>query len=243
MAFGMDSSFRRLPVDLDNRQRVFCDAIRYSGSMATVAYFRLCSSLLSTTLEFSAKAQTPPFEPVFLDAWSFIDCTFRLSRLIQDAPGIKHRGPIFRIFEQRILGIEDLRHGIQHLSGETKKLSELNLPAFGVLSWACIPNSNANEGWICSILAGTVVKSAGHPMVNPKGKPFSPPVDHIEITAFGRTVSISAVFRAIEDLSTYMEQQLAEQSRDRPHFASDLCIGMQLLFKRDDDKTGENVKD
>jgi len=229
MAFGPDSPLRRLPAALDERQPVFYDAIRYSGQMVSIAYNRLRTGLYNAGKTFpEGGVIKQPFEPIFLDAWSVVDSTHRFSRLIHSTPDIEHGTPV-KLFERRIAGIEELRNGVQHLHDEEiRKLVQNKLPAFGSLSWAYLPDIEAKRLWICTLLSGSIVTSKGHPIVNPIDKDFDLPVDHIELTAFGTTVSISKVYRAVESLGESLEAVIAPQVKEHPHLASDASVVMML---------------
>jgi len=230
MAFGPDSPLRKLPAGLDPKQRIFFDAIRYSGQMISIAYARLQGQLLKGSATFNDAGKMTSFEAIFLDVWSIVDAVHRFSHLINNTPRISHRGPKIRIFEEKTDGIEDLRHGVQHLGGTINELVKLNMPAFGVLSWAYVPDPSANICFVYTLLSGSIVKSGGHHIVNPAGREFRPPIDHIELAAFGNTVNLSDVYRAVESLAESLENELRPQILEHPNLASDACIAMKCQF-------------
>lgn len=70
---GKDSPLRLLPRDLDARQSLIFDGIRYAAEMADLAYGRLRLELVQLSTCAESGGQPSSFTPVFCDAWTIVD--------------------------------------------------------------------------------------------------------------------------------------------------------------------------
>src|SRR5688572_10074319 len=134
MIIGPDSSLRKLSVNLDPKQRLYFDGIRYSVEMADLAHIRLKQTLndLSTNRDKLAGLHYRHFVPAVLDTWSIIDSVHRLRGLIRQTPGIKQKSPGLKVFDQQSSIIDDLRNSVQHLNHTIENLLRESLPVWGV---------------------------------------------------------------------------------------------------------------
>lgn len=119
MVIKNDSPLRRLPSDLNMKQTLFLDAIRYSVEMADVAHIRLRETLLSLTSEFRSRRKAVNVGSAglnaMLDAWSLVDSIHRLRMLLKHMPFVKQKSPGLVSFYKQTTGIDDLRNAIQHI--------------------------------------------------------------------------------------------------------------------------------
>jgi hypothetical protein len=92
MILAADSPLKRLPTQLNPRQAMFLDAIRFTIEMADFAMERLLSSLTQLSSQSPAESRSFSFAvPRLLDSWSIIDSVHRLRGLFDKLPGLRKR--------------------------------------------------------------------------------------------------------------------------------------------------------
>lgn len=84
MIISDGSPLRRLPSELDRRQALFLDGIRYSVEMADLAYTRLRQTLFNLAEQRGSGTSLDHwlFVSAVQDAWSLIDSLHRLRGLL-----------------------------------------------------------------------------------------------------------------------------------------------------------------
>jgi hypothetical protein len=196
-----DSPLRRIPNGLNHRQRLFVDGIRYSIEMSDVAYTRLCVAVAAITPD-GALPSGVGFAHVFLDAWSIVDSIHRLRQLVGGMPRFSN-SPAKELFTRGTAGVEDLRHAVQHLLGEfTKDANDDDLP-WGSLRWVAGPYEGTLK--LRLMIAGTAT-STSRDFVNPAGRAFQPPVDHVVLDAHGHSLDLSATMRSVVTFAAGFER-------------------------------------
>lgn len=227
-----DSPLRRLPANLDRKQTLFLDGIRYSVEMADLAHRRLRSTLyhLAENQAASENLDHLDFVAAVQDAWSIVDSLHRLRGLLRQTPGFKQKTPNMQLFMRQTAAVEDLRNAVQHLNHEIDKLIGLDLPVWGTLSWFAAIDQEARTGFLGCLFAGTLFKSKDIPLVNPAGKPLDLPVDLITLTAHSHTLDLSKVIKAVARLIEDLEKQLSNQFAGHPVAGGDLLLGADIQF-------------
>lgn len=90
MIIGDESPLRRLPGQLDRKQMLYLDGIRYSIEMADLAHLRLQQTLLDLA---NHSNDSDPVHLYFVaavqDAWSIVDSVHRLSWITASGSGNK----------------------------------------------------------------------------------------------------------------------------------------------------------
>jgi hypothetical protein len=238
MIVGKDSRLRRLPPELNAKQRLFFDGIRYSIETADLAYSRLRETLLQISGN-SGNGVSPgvsnqrAFAAAVQDAWSIVDSLNRLRNLLNEVPNVKKNTPPLRIFRQKTEVVRDLRNGVQHLEGTLQDLAKANLPVWGSLAWVTRQEPNSNSVLSCVLVAGTIQTSSVD-LVNLVGKVVDPPVDLVELSAYGYKVNLSDLMKRTEDLTrsleTALETALQElfPGRDIPQAGADFYLDMRI---------------
>ena len=232
MIIDEGSPFRRLPSELDRRQALFLDGIRYSVEMADLAHTRLRQTLFDIAKEQNRGAQANHWSLVSAvqDAWSVVDSLHRLRGLLDQMPGSKKKGPGLQVFVRTTTGIEDLRNAVQHLNHEIDGLVARNQPVWGSLSWFAALDPFNNFGASCSLITGTLfVKAASAPMIMPEGE-VDLPVNLIVLSAYGHSLNLSDAMRRVARLIAGMENELKEQFSGYSTAGADLitCVGLQF---------------
>ncbi len=120
----------RLPKNLNSKQRLVLDGIRYSVQIADQSFLSLLNSLfmysaIEPTLQSSAA--------IFANAWSIVDSLTRLDKLLNCLTELHDQEPIKQFREKA--KIKRMRNHIQHLDERFDKLVELRRPTWGTLTW------------------------------------------------------------------------------------------------------------
>ena len=236
MIIDKDSPLRRLPSNLNMKQTLFLDAIRYSVEMADIAYNRLTQTLLSLTVEHEQgkglKNLGTTTVLALLDAWSIVNSTYRLRNLFKQMPYVKQKASKLAIFYRQTKSAEELRHGIQHLNHEIDKLVADALPAWGVLNWVAVLEPDNENILTCSLIPGTVFQRST-PMFNPVGREIRPPIDFITLET-EHSLCLSDVMQHVSEVVSSLQRELEEQTKGLPNAASDLFLCLVLENKPED---------
>lgn len=223
------------PEFLPRRQVLYLDAIEESFRMASLAYERLQESLAAKmSLYESANASLPKESDemsrldsaILLDAWSLVDVLNRLRVLVDSMPGLKKSSPGVKSFLHSLGPIEDLRNAVQHLYGQVHKIADTGHPIWGSLSWAAPPVEPGDALKAAAFVPGTLARVKGIPVVNPVGRQCESPVGLIELTAAGRTVSLSEMRAAVLRFADRLERAAKAAFADSPEEASDIVFNV-----------------
>lgn len=222
------SVLRNLPSELNPQQSLFFDGIRYAIDMADIGFRRLESALWNKATQASCDSIPEHLiqASLFLDAWSFIDCTHRLRELFEQAPGISQKGPALQVFLRATEDIEQLRHVAQHLRREVSALAQNVDFIHGTISWVALTNAESREFKLCGVGSGKVRVNSSIPMVNPIGKQFVGRIDHITLECKKIAVSLSDAYRSIKKVADILEAQILSQLKPLSSAGSDLYICM-----------------
>ena len=203
--------FRNIPTDLNRRQALFIEGIRFSIETADLAYLRLRDTLIVLGTRETADPDSPSTASAMLDAWSIIDSLHRLRGLMRNMPGIEKRDriPPIRAFFDSTTNVVKLRNTVQHLDNEIPKvLGDNDWAVLGSLSWGVI-DPEKSQVTSCILLPGMSVGS--RPLLNPLNRDiWHLPVDSISIERSGVSVALSDAMRRVEGLADTMERMLAE---------------------------------
>lgn len=250
MIVRVDSPFRRLPFNLERKQTLFLDGIRYAIEMMDIAYTRLTQTLhhLAHTdlADESVKSDASIISlrtAAFLDAWSIVDSTNRFRVLIGQLPKLKKRDFNIDGFMRDTVNILKLRNGVQHLPGEIQNLIRDNLTVWGALSWLTVINVQEKIGRICVLGAGTFDQHLGMLKV-PVGKSIRLPVDCVVLSAYGYDLELTSVVDQAFKLFQDVERALAPQIKDHTPAGADLQLKLDIKFTDDVDAggiTSENI--
>lgn len=232
MIIGPDSPLRKLPVNLDHKQRLYFDGIRYSIEMADLAYIRLKQTLhdLSTNREKLAGLHYRHFVPAVLDTWSIIDSVHRLRGLIRQTPGFKQKSPGLILFDQKTSSVEELRNSVQHLNHTIENLLLESLPVWGIISWVFVTDEQAKSVLCFTLVPGTMFDRKPDVIVNPLGKSVDIPIGLITLTASGHAVCISDIMERVQQLTVKVEEQIKEQFAGLSSAAADMLACIEIEF-------------
>jgi hypothetical protein len=241
MLIDKDSVLRRLPLALDKRQLRTFDAIRLSIEMYDVAYQSILGLVNQVDRDEKIVAKSHTLYPlIFLHAWSMVDSANRLRLLLTHLPGVS-RGPHFEANFRKLIPFENMRNPIQHLNKEilVRSKDPNAEPILGSLSWSKIIETKPLKILAFLLLPGTLEKQAGRPLENPASKSFHGQVDHVELSAYGETISLSDAYYAISNLAKIIETSLQKTFDSKKEFAqrlpADLLLVVEVVEKQDVD--------
>jgi hypothetical protein len=225
-----ESPLRRLPSQLNPRQILFLDGIRYSIEMADLAFMRLKQTLFQLSSVYDKKDLNHlAFVSAIQDGWSIIDYVHRLRRLLKQCPGIKQKSPGMILFFKATEAVESLRNIVQHLETEIYNFINNNFAIWGEIIWIYVPNPSINLVHSCSIIAGTLFRNMNFQMINLAGKSLLPPIDLITLIAAGNNICLSDVMEKIETLTKKIEDTMREQFKELPQAGADLFFCAEMV--------------
>ena len=189
---------------LHRKQELFLDAIEYFFQMVQIGYQRLLKDCKDLSDEKITENDTQAImEYILLDAWTIIDVTKRLRTMLQHMPGLKHSLKL-KLFLNRSSALPDLRDYVQHLEDKANDVSDTGRLILGSFSWATEYFNDEKEPQrvkVLGVVPGRLESVKGIPLINPAGREFHSPIDHIELTAAETTLNLSELVRRIEQFS------------------------------------------
>lgn len=238
MIIDKNSILRKLPRALDKRQLRTFIAIRYSIEMYDVAYQSMLELLNQINRDDKQKNKLNTLYPLILmHAWSMVDSANRLQVLLTHLPNTK-KGPHFKSNFRKLSPFKGLRNPIQHLNKEILSRSkDIDVePIWGSLSWNKIVETDPFKVHVFCLIPGSLEKHSGRPLNNPAGKSFQGVVDHVELSAYGATISLSSTHQTISNIAKIIEKSLRKAFKDRKelkeHLPADLLIVAEVVSQK-----------
>jgi len=221
--FAVKSPFVNIPSTLRADQRVLLNGIRYSVEMLGVSCQRLGETLnrIADLRQKKEELPQPSIATAFTDAWSIVDTTVRLQKLVQQFPKW-NRNSAIRGFVDSTVAARDLRNGFQHLDNELRTLGNTNLPALGTLRWSTqVAGSNSYR--IHALWPGTVTST--EVPINDNRVPMSGTV----LRAYGHVFDIGAAIEAVDRLVRSLEASLSRQFEGQPGSMADIYFSIDVV--------------
>jgi hypothetical protein len=135
---GPDSPLLQLPPQIDRKQAVFFDGIRYAAEIMTLAYSRLQRTLTEiSSLALQEQTASHLYTPAYLDAWVIVDSIDRIRSLLKHMPGKKAppRESGVQTFRERTESIRLLRNVADHIHQRVDYVVSRKGTALGTLGW------------------------------------------------------------------------------------------------------------
>jgi len=220
------SILRRLPSNLNERDVVILDAVRYSLEMVDIAHRRLLQAALGASAR-EVDSYNRVGAALLIDAWSIVDSINRLVLLLGCLRKAK-RHPTVQILTRAAETATQLRNGAQHLDNEINTLVQSQRPAWGSLSWLFMPEA-APRGTIVIFVSGTI-RTMEQPLVNPIGKNIRFPIDLITLTAHGASLCLSDVMRTLPSVVQTLEQSIERAAPDDSRSGSESFLFVDISF-------------
>jgi hypothetical protein len=227
---GPDSPFVNLPRNLNPKQALFIDGIRYAVQMAELAYERLCATLYALTTKPNRSDEDigPASIAAFLDAWSFVDSVNRLRDLQHQMPGLKKRGG-YTLFRKNTDGFEDLRNVVQHLNNQIPEFAELGLPVWGSLRWFTLLDLQKMTGRYSVLVSGRL-QGGEYPVFNPAGKQMPRAISYITLSCKRLEVSLTEGMNAVSYMVSALAPSLRAVVKNQPLASADILIEVDMQF-------------
>lgn len=224
------SPLDRLPAGLDHAQRGWLEGLRYSVEIADLSMRRLRGLLLDLVGRASVAGESQQvildpdaYTAVVADAWTFLDATWRLKRFLVDGrlprpPGPPQEPPEetdvtldLSRFEDALTDVKAARDGFQHFDDQAARIAGERKPVWGYINWAVISPETKTVHTCLLVPGGLPPGSTKFSFVNPAGKPFHPPVDHILLHAFDKSIDLTELHRQLADVTQRLETILRPQ--------------------------------
>jgi hypothetical protein len=125
----INSKIRYPLINLDSRQVVFFNAIRYSSDICEISYNRLINNLLNLTEKGSVNSED--FPNIYSDTWSIINNASIFKKLIKTEFAPINVESNFPEINKAI----ELRNSNQHLDERLDEIHKNDFPIYGSISW------------------------------------------------------------------------------------------------------------
>lgn len=224
-----DSPLRNPPQNLDPRQKVAFDGIRYALDMGFLSYQRLQTDLHEIGLaQRNGENFTVFATQAFADAWSTVDTLWRLHLLLGHAPGLKHTSGL-KVQLRALKSVEDFRHHFQHLDERLLASVKMGTPLWGTLMWFWTPDEPNRGGVTLALVAGSL-RDDEQRLLNPLGRACETPVGLVTLTAFGGELDLSDLSTRLPRIARALDSATRKALDTRPLGGADLLIGVEFAF-------------
>lgn len=231
MIVDSESPLAKIPLNLNLRQKLLIEAIRYSSSMATISYARLQHDLHQISL---GNRTQNDFYIIFNGAWSVIDAVNRLYNVF------RLMKPLGSDFEKCYESVKAIRNGFHHMDERIKNKHQVDRYfLFGVLSWVF---GCKVQNKVVSFIAmpGCLYPEMNADCPNPLGKLVKGPIDQIVISAAQRAIGQPAVSINLCETMEVIELEMRDFERllskefekdlFKETLPSDLLFDCEFLF-------------
>lgn len=233
---GKDSLLRRLPTNLELRQLILLDGIRYAAEMIGLGYSRLRAALQEFSPGSSSENSPAQFPEAFADAWLIVDSTNRLRGLVRALPRAKEADPVQEFLRETEV-VKDLRDSVQHLNARVERLVTKKQHAWGSIAWLAPESARASKGRTDAIAAGTLFAGQTVPHINPVGKAPAPPVDHITFHAHEQQIVLREVVASVKRIVVFLEDVLSQHFTLTDAAGGDVYISLEYELAKHDPPT------
>lgn len=223
-----NSALRNLPVNLDAKQRVMFDAIRYSIEIFELNYRRVVATL-ETWRAVGGHPREGMFASVLSDAWAMIDSLHRLHSVVSAMTKKKKvLRPYVKVLRDAASNVVVLRNAVQHVTGRIERLASRKETPWGTISWFELRGKELTEGWVYTMVPGNLQVSEHRTLPSVGGKTIHHQVDLLTLTSDGQAFCLSGAFRAVEVFALGLQEEMAKQFGAAPTVGSDMVIEARL---------------
>ncbi len=193
--------------DLGDIRRTFVvDALRYSFSIEDSDYHELWEILRSMEPLFQADddIETQVIRALS-KAWSLIDLTHKVRRLIQQVRGLPQNTSDVQLFLRATERIDVFRNYFQHLSTEISKISGQSNPIMGSISWV---GNTPNESY--TFIATSPCQDVSTPGLAVDTRTMEFTCD-LQLSAQNQDLCLRTVHSKVQDLRAFFSDWLEQQ--------------------------------
>ncbi len=212
-----DSPFRRLPKNLNPKQVLFLDGIRHSAEISSLAYTRLCKTLMAISV---VKDEDYPdvelFTHAFLDAWAMVDALHRFICLWNKQPKADTLPSSFRgsALQTKLKNIRELRNVSAHIAERMDHVLAKKGSALGTLKWVHARSQSPPNFRSYALIPGSFV--AVKLQLTIPTKPFTKPIGCVSLVAGEYTGNLSNAYGELKKLIVFAEHTLNAQFPGSP---------------------------
>ncbi len=205
------SYLRRLPIVLDETDRMRIDAIVFSCDVIEEAHHTLIQTAEEVGHDIEKLNKKNTMRAISR-CWTIIDQLYAIRQTIQSMS--KEQGdPLTQEFMRLSVNAKLLRNRMDHLAQNIKNISKKTgrtQPIFGTLSYVYAGHPPISYGSIVLVTAGSLNSSITMPTINPSSQPFVTPADLFELTAHGITLRFNLVLTALQNFIKQFEIKIEE---------------------------------
>jgi len=217
MICDINSPFRRLPANIERKQLLFWDGVRFAVEAGNLAHERLKANLRDIS------GRTPTEAEIYAatvaattDAWTIVDSAHRLTELISRFPKMDKSSIPIRLFTNRMAGIKAVRDFAQHVRQKLDQILESELPLWGAITWRGTDDQVAGKQSVFVLVAGTF-----YPGAHVESAPLGPARTEVPSDVTLRTphgaLSLTEVVDHMVELFRHLESVLGPQVKDKQH--------------------------
>ena len=220
MTNSSDSSLHCTLQNLDYKQAILYDGVRFIVESIKVAYDRLLINLQNiATSEGHREARI--IAAVLLDAWFIIDSTNRLRKFIDYLPRTisipKKDLPERIIFLRSTQIVEEFRNRFQHLNDHLRTLAQTCDPVLGTLSWFTPndePGPEIKTGSTHLVISGSAPpQPKQHELFTLSAQRIHYPVGLITLRFGDLSLSLNDTMESIAKVDTALRREMTKRFR------------------------------
>jgi hypothetical protein len=166
-----------------------------------------------------------------MDAWTIIDSTHRLRQLLTSMPGLSHRLPEIQIYNRKTKIAEDLRHYVQHLTGDIITVATIGVPLWGILTWRTKDDVDGAQN-SHSVIPGTYFPDLVSSFAV-FGYKVEESISDIKLEVRNMIADLEELVDAIKPVIKLFENNLLEQRKHNNFNGSDGVFSLKIRRKED----------
>jgi len=216
-----DSFFRRLPHVLEPSQKLRFEALVLSADTLEYAFQNMREVATRCGYQID-RVSSRDRTALLSSAWTIVDHLHAARQLIphffRDEPG-----PVTKAFLATTEVAQHFRNKMDHLNsniGNLSKSKKLRTPLFGALSYFVTDEYRITSvgpelvnGYIMTIMAGSIFGGEHLPAVNPVGHGVAAPVDLFQLSGYGETLLLGTPLSMLSKILAGLEKDAETQIR------------------------------
>lgn len=208
---SLNSPLRTIPSNIEPKERIFFDGIRYGIQMIGLSYSRLEKMLAAPPAPDNNQTKeesTYLFTAAYLDAWSIVDSCHRIKPLIEKFTHIQNHPDVQKLLNE-LSAVRNARDNVQHIYVKYQGFAKEKSPTWGSITWITVDKMQPLEFRSHTLTAGTVFDTE-LPVENPGGKMIRTDreVNRISLIAHDEVIDISQLFHSIRKFTHLFENSL-----------------------------------
>lgn len=235
LLFPHTSALYALPKNLEKKEILYLDGVRYACEMINLSYDRLCDSLIKLIDEDDPNTHRHLMTASVHDAWSIIDSADRLRALIESSDVLSFLKIPPSDFFKDAEAIRKLRNVIQHIDRLIPNHANADWPVWGGLRWFRW-DQFPTLGVSALMLAGGHITTRPLNLAEPQAGEYGRPISNVLLFTKGTEVSLSDLHSHVHSMAIAIESSIDAMNKSagsvEERFA-DIFIKANIDFGRE----------